>query len=67
MIVTNNSGFSVPPDSPEAFADALESAADDRISLKQSGRNSLVLAQREFDRDSLADIWFEWVTKSLHF
>ena len=34
IIVKNNCGFSVPPDSPSAFADALELAADDRDALE---------------------------------
>lgn len=37
MIADNQCGFAVEPDSPTAFADALERAADDRESLRAMG------------------------------
>lgn len=63
MIVKEDCGFSVAPGDAEAFADALEWAADDRIELKAKGSRALGLASRDFDRRSLADRWVRWVTK----
>ncbi len=40
MINENDCGFAVPPDNPEAFADALEAAAADRNRLKIMGDNA---------------------------
>lgn len=64
MINTNECGFAVKPASPEAFANALETAADDRATLRISGENSLILAQRQFDRELLAAQWVKWVTET---
>ena len=61
QIRKNNCGFAVPPDDPVAFADALEQAADDRVSLKKMGENGRLLAEKEFDRVMLADRWVDWV------
>lgn len=55
MIEANRCGFVVAPDDPSAFADALECAADDRRALVTMGRAARALAEREFDRDKLAD------------
>lgn len=62
MIEQANCGFAVPPDNPEAFADALERAAADRQALKRMGGNAASLAM-EFDRARLADAWVAWVTQ----
>lgn len=55
-------GFTVPPNNPGAFADALELAASDRESLKLMGRRAKHLAKTQFNRDSLAEEWVSWVT-----
>jgi glycosyltransferase involved in cell wall biosynthesis len=62
MIEDNKCGFPVEAGSPEAFADALEAAADDRANLKLAGDNSRKLARKKFDRNQLADEWVKWVT-----
>lgn len=62
MINENDCGFAVPPDNPEAFADALEAAANDRSRLKVMGDNAKTLAQKSFDRAKLADKWVSWVS-----
>jgi glycosyltransferase involved in cell wall biosynthesis len=54
-------GFSVKPDDPIAFADALESAADNRHLLKSMGKSARLLAELEFSRVNLADQWVDWV------
>lgn len=61
MIEENRCGFAVPPDNPNAFADALEKAADDREALKEMGLRGKALAIREFDREKLADRWVDWL------
>lgn len=61
MIDQHCCGFSVPPDDPAAFADALEKAADNRAVLKEMGRRGRALAENAFDRDLLAEQWITWV------
>jgi glycosyltransferase involved in cell wall biosynthesis len=65
MIDANQCGFSVPPRDANAFADALEAAAADRVSLKAMGVRSLELARSQFDRDKLADRWVNWIEGTL--
>lgn len=55
MINDNRCGFAIPPDNPEAFADALEQAEGERSALKAMGQRGWALAKREFDRDLLAN------------
>lgn len=59
MIEDNQCGFSVPPDDPAAFADALERAADDRVALVPMGERGRALAEREFSRALLAERWVD--------
>jgi len=61
LIDANRCGFSVPPDDPVAFADALESAAESD-DLAGMGERALALAHAEFSRDRLADRFIKWVT-----
>jgi len=62
MIKDNHCGFSIPPENAKAFADALQSAANDKEQLIQMGINARSLAEKEFDRKKLADKWVSWVT-----
>ena len=62
MITEQRCGFAVTPDSPTAFADALEQAAADRTALKAMGQRGRSLAEAQFDRTKLADLWVDWVT-----
>lgn len=61
LIEENRCGFAVPPSDANAFADALEKAADDREALREMGRRGKELAMREFDRKILADRWVDWL------
>jgi len=61
MIKDNHCGFSVPPENSKGFADALESALNDKEQLIQMGSNARALAEKEFDRKKLADKWVNWV------
>lgn len=54
-------GFSVMPDEPLSFADALEQAANDKAELKRMGERGKQLAKTQFDRNVLADEWVDWV------
>lgn len=62
MIKQHQCGFVVPPEDPEAFANALEKAASDRAALKTMGKKGRKLAQDQFSRKQLADKWVDWVT-----
>ncbi|OLU33080.1 glycosyltransferase family 4 protein [Pseudomonas sp. PA27(2017)] len=61
MIEARECGFAVPPADPAAFADALESAAQDKESLKAMGDRARALAEEEFSRARLSKSWVEWV------
>lgn len=53
IISSRGCGAAVPPDDPQAFADALTRMADDADALERMGRNARRLAEQEFDRDQL--------------
>lgn len=61
MIRDNQCGFAVEPENPQAFADALEQAADDRVALKAMGQRGRELAEREFDRELLSNRFVDWL------
>ena len=61
LIEEKTCGFSVPPDDPFAFANALIAAADDRQALKEKGANARRLAETHFSRTLLAKNWMDWV------
>lgn len=61
MIRENHCGFTVEPENPQAFADALEKAADDRSALKAMGLAGRKLAEREFDRELLSNRFVDWL------
>lgn len=63
MITENKCGIVVPPENPDAFADALEYLADHTEKVYEMGRNSLSLARRSFDRRKLADEFADWLEK----
>ena len=62
MIAEAGCGYAVPPNDPVAFADALESAAENREKLKAMGQRGYKLAKEKFNRHLLASRWVEWVT-----
>lgn len=64
LIHENGCGVAVPPQDPEAFADALERLSSDREQLVIMGKKARDLAEREFDRRRLAErfsLWLEGV------
>jgi glycosyltransferase involved in cell wall biosynthesis len=61
LIRENRCGVVVSPGDPEEFARALVSLADDRTALVEMGRNARRLAERQFDRDRLAQHLIEFL------
>jgi len=55
LIAANQCGIAVPPDDSPAFADALELLAGDRSKQRAMGQRARQIAEREFDRATLAD------------
>jgi glycosyltransferase involved in cell wall biosynthesis len=62
-VAENGCGFVVPPDDAEAFASALEAAADSS-QLKKMGKNARQLAEQEFNRNELAEQWVNVIEKA---
>lgn len=62
LITEHNCGFAVPPDDPDAFADALIAAAEDRAKLRHKGEQARTLAESAFSRKDLSAKWVTWVT-----
>lgn len=54
IVETEEIGVAVPPDSPAAFADALETLSSDRERLQRMGARSERVARSRFDRGRLA-------------
>ena len=63
MINEHGCGIVVKPDDPEAFAEALIHAADNRPILKEMGRCTRELALRQFDRHILSDKFVDILVK----
>lgn len=61
LITEADCGFVVPASDPEAFADALCRASDDRAKLDIMRANAMRLAKERFDRRMLANEWVDWV------
>lgn len=62
LITKEQCGFAVPPENPQAFADALEQAANQRERLIEMGRNSQQVAKEQFNRSILSQKFSDWVT-----
>ena len=54
-IENNDCGIKLDPHHPEALAEALEELADDTELCRRMGKKARALAEREFDRNKLAD------------
>lgn len=65
LITEHDCGFAVPPDNPQAFADALIAASDDRAALRAKGERAKTLAADQFDRAKLSREWVSWVTRAV--
>lgn len=62
LITKEQCGFAVPPENPQAFADALEQAANQREQLIEMGRNGQQVAKEQFNRSILSQKFSDWVT-----
>jgi glycosyltransferase involved in cell wall biosynthesis len=62
MIREHELGFAIEPDSPAAFANALERAADGRAELRRMGQRAGALARGPLNREHLSAEWVAWVT-----
>jgi len=62
FIQNEGCGFSIEPNSPIAFADALETASANKEQLQLMGQKAKNLAINHFDREILANKWVDWVT-----
>lgn len=61
LITKEQCGFAVPPEKPQAFADALEQAANQREQLIEMGRNGQQVAREQFNRSILSQKFSDWV------
>jgi lipopolysaccharide/colanic/teichoic acid biosynthesis glycosyltransferase len=59
-------GWAVPAEDPEAFADALVAAADDRKGAAQRGAAATALGTRMFAREALASTFVETLARVEH-
>ena len=61
MITQNHCGVVVPPEDAKAFAEALVRLADHPELRKEFGKNGRLLAEKEFDRNKLADAFVDFL------
>ena len=61
MIHENRCGEVVEPNNPKAFADAVITLADDAALRQEYGINARKLAERQFSRDHLSDIFVDFL------
>lgn len=61
LITKEQCGFAVHPENPQAFADALEQAANQREKLIEMGRNGQQVAREQFNRSILSQKFSDWV------
>lgn len=61
MIQEHNCGLAVPPNNPQAFANALVNLADNPTLREQMGQNSRQLAEAHFSREDLAKKFVDFV------
>lgn len=61
LIVENKCGFVCEPDSPESFADKIETIIKNKVDLKEMGQSAFLLANTKFRRSELSKEWLSWV------
>ncbi len=59
MIAEHQCGKVVPPDDPRQFADAVEWLRDHREALPEMGRRARALAESQFSRDRLGELFVQ--------
>jgi len=63
MIQEHKCGLAVKPRDPEEFADAFCRLADNPELCREYGRNSRVLAEKEFSREKLSNEFADWLER----
>jgi glycosyltransferase involved in cell wall biosynthesis len=66
LITEHDAGIAVPPEDPEAFADALEAFAADPDRRRQMGRHARRLAEQKFNRDLQAERFVNALERVAH-
>ena len=61
MIKEKECGYVIEPENSQAFADALEQAANNREQLIGMGIKGYQLAKQEFDRSILSNRFVDWL------
>jgi glycosyltransferase involved in cell wall biosynthesis len=61
LIEQNQCGVSCSPSDSLKFADKVEYLLDNKLLLKNMGRNARQLGEKEFDRGLLSNHWVNWV------
>lgn len=61
LIGEHRAGLAVPPENPDAFAEALIYLADHPRQRAEMGHNARRLAETEFSRQKLADCWVDFL------
>ena len=64
MINEFDCGYTINPNDPQAFANALLDASQNSEKLASMGKNSKKLAIEKFDRKKLSSEWVNWVTEN---
>ncbi len=64
LITEHDCGVAVPPENPEAFADALCRLADNPDLRKKYGKNARHLAEKFFSRQKLSTQFVNFLEKS---
>jgi glycosyltransferase involved in cell wall biosynthesis len=64
LIQQNHCGVVVPPENPQAFADALEYLKDHRDERYEMGKKARKLAESEFSREALAGRFVKWLEEA---
>lgn len=63
LITEHQCGLAVPPNNPNAFAEALTLLADNPDMRIQNGNNARSLAETHFNRDNLSQQWVQTLEK----
>lgn len=61
MIQEHNCGLAVPPNDPQAFANALVNLADNPTLRVEMGQNARQLAEAHFSREDLANKFVDFL------
>ena len=59
IIIENNCGYTINPDSPSNFADTVEMISNNRQDLIEKGRNSKLIAEQSYNRNNLSNEWVD--------